>query len=155
MGKSLFTGCISVPVWSDAVIPCRVYQGQSPARARPSLGKAEKASEAELCVGRGRDCVRGPVCFTRCIRCPIGEWQAACTYCSGGVIILLRPDLTAVLFAIALLLPRRGVVMHIKCECSHLFSGASYLPRISSGETDRAVVTSGEAKFCMRWETLG
>jgi hypothetical protein len=31
----------------------------------------------------------------------------------------------------------------------------SYLPGISSGETDGAVVTSGEAEFCLRWETLG
>jgi hypothetical protein len=31
----------------------------------------------------------------------------------------------------------------------------SYLFRISSSETDRAVVTSGEAEFCLRWETLG
>jgi hypothetical protein len=30
----------------------------------------------------------------------------------------------------------------------------SYLPQISSGETDGAVVTSGEAEFCLRWETL-
>jgi hypothetical protein len=31
----------------------------------------------------------------------------------------------------------------------------SYLSGISSGETDGAVATSGEAKFCLRWETLG
>jgi hypothetical protein len=30
----------------------------------------------------------------------------------------------------------------------------SYLPEISSGEMDGAVVTSGEAEFCLRWETL-
>jgi hypothetical protein len=31
----------------------------------------------------------------------------------------------------------------------------SYLPGISSSETNEAVVTSGEAEFCLRWETLG
>jgi hypothetical protein len=31
----------------------------------------------------------------------------------------------------------------------------SYLPEISSSETDGAVATSGEAEFCSRWETLG
>jgi hypothetical protein len=30
----------------------------------------------------------------------------------------------------------------------------SYLWGISSGETDGAVATSGEAEFCLRWETL-
>jgi hypothetical protein len=32
--------------------------------------------------------------------------------------MLLRPDMTVVLLATVLLLPRRGVGMHIKCECS-------------------------------------
>jgi hypothetical protein len=31
----------------------------------------------------------------------------------------------------------------------------SYLPGISSSETDGAVATLGEAEFCTRWETLG
>jgi hypothetical protein len=31
----------------------------------------------------------------------------------------------------------------------------SYLPRISSGGTDRVVSTSGETEFYPRWETLG
>jgi hypothetical protein len=31
----------------------------------------------------------------------------------------------------------------------------SYLSGIGSGETNGAVVTSGEAEFCLRWETLG
>jgi hypothetical protein len=31
----------------------------------------------------------------------------------------------------------------------------SYLPGISSGETDGAVATSGEAEFYSRWETFG
>jgi hypothetical protein len=30
----------------------------------------------------------------------------------------------------------------------------SYLPETSSGETDGAVMTSGEAESCPRWETL-
>jgi hypothetical protein len=63
-------------------------------------------------------CARGPVRFACRIRSPIGGWQAACTYCSGDVIILLLPDMTAVLLAIVLLLTRRGVGMCIKCECS-------------------------------------
>jgi hypothetical protein len=29
----------------------------------------------------------------------------------------------------------------------------SYLPGINSGETDGVMVTSGEAEFCLRWET--
>jgi hypothetical protein len=31
----------------------------------------------------------------------------------------------------------------------------SYLPGISSGEMGGAVVTSGEAEFCLRWELSG
>jgi hypothetical protein len=31
MGKSLLTGCVSVPMRGDIMIPCCVYRGQSPA----------------------------------------------------------------------------------------------------------------------------
>jgi hypothetical protein len=30
----------------------------------------------------------------------------------------------------------------------------SYLPEVGSGETDRAVATSGKAESCPRWENL-
>jgi hypothetical protein len=69
--------------------------------------------------------------------------------------MLLRPDVIVVLLATMLLLPRRGIDMCTKCECSlPIFGLLSYLPGISSGETDGALVTSGEAEFYPRWETL-
>jgi hypothetical protein len=53
-------------------------------------------------------------------------------------------------------MPLRGVGVCIKCECSpSLRSPLSYLPGIGSGETDEAMVTSGEAEIFLRWETLG
>lgn len=47
-----------------------------------------------------------------------GEWQAACAYRRGGVIMLLRPDMIVVLLDTVILVPRRGVGVRIKCECS-------------------------------------
>jgi hypothetical protein len=46
-----------------------------------------------------------------------------CAYCSGDIIMLLRPDVIVVLLATVLLLPRRGVGTRIKCECSLPFFG--------------------------------
>jgi hypothetical protein len=66
--------------------------------------------------------------------------------------MLLRPDVIAVFLASVLLLPQRGVGMHIKCECSLPVFGRFCL--ICRGSA-RARATSGEAEFCLRWETLG
>jgi hypothetical protein len=69
-------------------------------------------------LGELEICAQGPVCFAYRIRCPIKGWQAECAYCSGGVIMLLCPDMTDVLLATVLLSSRRGVGMRIKCGCS-------------------------------------
>jgi hypothetical protein len=87
--------------------------------------------EAELSGGRDGDCARGQTqrrarrrfasegrfCFSCRIRCPIG-WQAACVYSIWGVIMLLCPDMPAVLFIHCAPVPLRGVGVHIKCEFS-------------------------------------
>jgi hypothetical protein len=95
MGKSLLTGCVSVPVPDDARIPLLRLS-----RSEPCLGEAEVfpgamvepsltcttvgevvvygirggggGPVAEAALGRGEDLRRGPVCFSYHIRCPIG-----------------------------------------------------------------------------------
>jgi hypothetical protein len=47
--------------------------------------------------------------------------------------MLLRPDVIVVLLATVLLLPRRGVGMRIKCECSlHVFRRFCFIYRESA-----------------------
>jgi hypothetical protein len=60
--------------------------------------------------------------------------------------MLLRPDVIAILLATVLMLPRGGVGMRIKGECSLPVFGRFYL--ICRGSA------RGEAEFCPRWETL-
>jgi hypothetical protein len=66
-------------------------------------GETVIVPEGEPIVERGRDFCPRTGLLLYCIRCPIREWQAACVYSSGGVIMLLRLDMTAILLVTMLL----------------------------------------------------
>jgi hypothetical protein len=51
--------------------------------------------------------------------------------------MLLRPDMTIVLLATVLVLPRRGVGMRIKCECSPPIFGSLSLICLGSARARR------------------
>jgi hypothetical protein len=120
-------------------------------RLNSASGVMEITPEAELSVGQGGSlcprsglsvgeaeiCARGPVCFTCRIDVPSGGWQAACTYYSGGVIMLLHSDLTNVLLTTVLLLPQRGIGMRIKCACSPPIFGRLCLICLRSAQARR------------------
>jgi hypothetical protein len=126
-------------------------------RPNSASGETKIAPESEPVVERGGDlCPRTGLLRCR-IRCPIEgmEGDVHVKYRGCNHAVALGHD-RCLVYSLCSCAASWGRCVNSMCVFpTSLEAPLSYLAGISLGKTDGAMVTSGEAKICLRWETLG